>query len=161
MAHGIEDFQAAARGMIVSHVWRGYGSALFLEFGELTPSYRRDGSIGQPTGELELAIEWSWRIEDERSILCGSWSEEELWRPTFDRLVGREVVGLSLFGRLPEVLASLSGPLYVASFMTAEGDPEWTLFDRRTPEVVSLTCRSGLLCLERSPPERTSPGSIA
>lgn len=90
-------------------------------------------------------IEWSWRIEDERSIVCGSFSEEQLWRPAFDRLIGREVVSISMFGRLPEVLLSLANNLHVASFMTADGDPAWSLFDRRGPKIVSLSCRSGLL----------------
>jgi hypothetical protein len=53
-------------GMEVTHVWRGYGSALFLEMGKLTPQMRRDGTPGNPKGEMELMIEWNWRIEDEK-----------------------------------------------------------------------------------------------
>jgi hypothetical protein len=72
-------------GMKVSHLWRGYGSAIFLEFGNLSPgSARRDGSPGNPMGEITIGIEWSWRIENATSIICGSWSEEELWAPAFD-----------------------------------------------------------------------------
>jgi hypothetical protein len=146
MTNWIEHFRDATRGMKVSHVWRGYGSALFLELGTLTPRKRRDGSLGNPRGEIGFMIEWSWRIEDERSIICGSFSNEELWRPAFDRLIGHEVVGISMFGRLPEVLLSLANNLHVASFMTADGDPAWVLFDRRAPQIISLSCRSGLLC---------------
>lgn len=149
MTDWIEHFRAATLGMTVAHVWRGYGSALLLELGELTPSCRRDGSPAAPRGEIGLMIEWSWQIEDEQSVLCGSFSAEELWAPTFGRLVGREVVGLSTFGRLPEILLSLSGGLHVASFMTAEGDPTWTMFDRRAPKCIALYCRSGLFCIER------------
>ena len=138
--------------MKVAHVWRGYGSALFLELGELTPGFRRDGSPAAPRGEIGLMIEWSWRIEDDRSVLCGSFSAEELWAPTFGRLVGREVIGLSTFGRLPEILLSLSDGLYVVSFMTAEGGPAWTMFDRRAPKCIALHCRSGLLCIEQDYP---------
>lgn len=75
-------------------------------------------------------IEWSWRIEDETSILCGSWSGEDGWEDVFRTLVGRHVEDMSTFGRLPELSIALSGGLYVASFMTAEGQPEWTLFHR-------------------------------
>jgi hypothetical protein len=148
MTDWIEHFRTATRGMKVSHVWRGHGSALFLEFGNLTPRNRRDGSPGNPQGEVGFMIEWSWRIEDERSIVCGSFSNEELWGPAFDRLVGREVTDLSTFGRLPEILLSLAGNLHVASFMTADGDPAWALFDRRPPKNVTLSCRSGLLCTD-------------
>jgi hypothetical protein len=29
----------------VSHAWMGYGSAIFLEFGKLRPTVRRDGKM--------------------------------------------------------------------------------------------------------------------
>jgi hypothetical protein len=150
MMDWIEHFREAACGMPVSHVWRGHGSALFIEFGALTPRSRRDGSPGEPEGEISLMIEWSWRIEDGRSITCGSWSDEDLWLPTFARLVGRTVEDLATFGSLPELVVSLAGDLRVASFMTAEGDPAWTLSDRRGPRPVAVGCRNGLIDVQHS-----------
>ncbi|AMB46832.1 hypothetical protein [Methylobacterium sp. AMS5] len=144
----IEHFRTAACGLAVAHVWRGHGSALFVELGALTSTTRRVGSPGQPEGEIGLMIEWSWRIEDARSIACGSWSDDALWQPSFDRLVGREVIDLTTFGRLPEVMLSLSGDLHVVSFMTAEGDPEWSLFDRRGPKPITIGSRSGTITEE-------------
>jgi hypothetical protein len=61
----------------VSHVWRGHGSAIFVEFGELSTDLDRVNGKTNPSGELTLMIEWSWRIERTRSILCGSWSAEK------------------------------------------------------------------------------------
>ncbi len=165
----VEHLSAATVGMPVSHVWRGYGSALFLEFGKLSarlgkdgsPRLRSDGSSGTPQGEITLMIQWSWRIEDEHSIVCGSWSDDELWQPSFDRLVGQVVTGLTTFGRLPEVSVALSGGLYVASFMTAEGDPECALIDRRGQSPVAVHCKSGVIVEEAqmnaaAPPESPS-----
>jgi hypothetical protein len=148
MVDWIEHFRTALPGLTVSHVWRGYGSALFTELGVLTPRVRRDGGPGEPRGEISLMIEWSWRIEDERTIICGSWSDEALWRPSFDRLLGREIEGLVTFGRLPEVSLTLSGDLLVTSFMTAEGDPAWTLFDCRGNKPITVCCRSGRIVAE-------------
>lgn len=74
-------------------------------------------------------IEWSWRIESENAILCGSWSDEENWEGVFKSLVGRKVLDVSVYGRLPELSIALSGGIYVASFMTAEGQPMWTILD--------------------------------
>lgn len=141
----IEHFRAAAQGLPVSHVWRGHGSALFVELGRLSPTTRRDGSSGQAEGQVSVMIEWSWRIEDERSIVCGSWSDDALWEPTFARLLGQRVNDIGTFGRLPEIQLHLSGGMYVASFMTAEGDPEWTLFDKRGPKIIAAGCRSGIV----------------
>lgn len=145
MTEWVRQFGDAARGMTVSHVWRGHGSALFLELGKLTPHDRRDGSPGAPMGELGVMIEGSWRIEDARTILCGSWSDEDLWSMTLDQIVGREVIDIATFGRLPEITVSLSGERHVASLMTAEGDPGWALFDRRTPRLITTKCRSGIV----------------
>jgi hypothetical protein len=145
MKDWIEHFRAAARALPVSHVWRGHGSALFVELGRLTPSTRRDGTTGQAEGEIGLMVEWGWRIEDQDSIVCGSWSDEELWKPNFARLVGQQVDDVSTFARLPEIQLSLSGGFHIVSFMTAEGAPQWTLFDRRGPKIITLGCRSGIV----------------
>jgi len=43
-------------GQSVSHLWEGYAGVLFVEFGRLSPAEYtlRDGSPGQPRGEIEL-----------------------------------------------------------------------------------------------------------
>jgi hypothetical protein len=137
-------------GQPVSSVWRGHGSALFIELGQLRASQgkRRDGTPMRPSGECTLMIEWSWRIEVGRSICCGSWSDEALWEPAFKRLVGCEVETINNFGRLPEIAIGLSGDHHVLSFMTADGDPQWALIDRREGANVSYHVRDGQLCAE-------------
>ncbi|WP_129219386.1 hypothetical protein [Lichenibacterium ramalinae] len=47
MSEPLEHDRSAAIGMPVSHVWRGHGSALFIELGALAPRTRRDGSRGR------------------------------------------------------------------------------------------------------------------
>lgn len=93
-------------------------------------------------------IEWSWRIESENAILCGSWSDDEGWETVFNSLIGRKVQDASLFGRLPELSIALTGGLYVASFMTAEGQPAWTVFDRGSEQKASgyIEVRGGRIC---------------
>ena len=148
-------FAAPLIGLPVSHVWRGHGSALFLEFGQLRPSnlIRRDGSSGNPRGEMSLMIEWSWRIEGRRSILCGSWSDEQKWPRTFGLMRGATMTNAALFGRLPEIELSLSNGIHLMSFMTAEGSPEWALIDRRGDKSHSLSVRRGTLRHETSEKE--------
>jgi hypothetical protein len=139
-------FRDGLIGMPVSHVWRGYGCALFLEFGRLSPRTRRDGNEGNPDGEFGVMIQSSWRIESARTILCGSWSDEALWEPAFVGLIGRTVVDVNTFGRLPELTIALTEDLHVSSFMTAEGEPAWALFDCREG-TVTLSFKNGELCV--------------
>jgi hypothetical protein len=144
----IDSFRQGLCGLPVSHVWKGQGSALFVEFGELTRRVRRNGTLGNPDGAFGLMIEWSWRIEGASTILCGSWSVKELWEPTFKNLVGRTVEGLTTLGRLPEIAVTLSGDMHVVSFMTSDGQPEWALFDRRAAEVRTIYSSNGEVCKE-------------
>jgi hypothetical protein len=136
-------------GKPVSHIWRGYGSAIFIEFGELTFTARRDGSAIHPDGELTLMIEWSWRIEKPRSILGGSWSSERRWPAFFNVLTQAKVLKAETFGVLPEIVVWLDNGLRVASFMTADGQPSWALISR-VQNIGSLCVKRGKLHVEGS-----------
>ena len=140
-------FSASLIGLPVSHVWRGHGSAFFLELGQLSPVQRRDGSPGNLEGEAALGVEWSWRIEDQASILCGSWSDEHLWEPVFDKLRGNRVGRCELFGPLPEVAITLDNGVRFLSFSTTDGQPRWQLMDRRDGSTQWFTVREGRLHL--------------
>lgn len=153
-----EKYRSALLSKPLSAVWRGHGSAIFLEFGRLSPQVKRDGTAGNSQGELTVMIEWSWRIESEDEIVCGSWSDEDGWEDAFQPLIGREVQDVLLYGRLPELSIALAGGLYVASFMTAEGQPEWTIFDRSSEQRTCgwIEVREGKVCETLEAKKRTS-----
>lgn len=138
-------YRAEMLGLPLSSIWRGHGSAIFLEFGPLTPLQRINGSAGNLTGDFTIMMEWSWRIEDRSSILGGSWSEEAGWAAIFESLAGRTVEDLTIIGRLPELSLALSGDRHVVSFMTAEGQPSWTLFKRSETPMPYLSVADGAL----------------
>ncbi|MGG7518579.1 hypothetical protein ACQ3G6_11890 [Allorhizobium undicola] len=126
-----EDFRAALLGQGISHVWRGYGSAIFLEIGPLVASKRRSGEPGEPHGTLTIMIQGDWRIEDRTTIICGSGGEEKLWLQTVKGFVGRSIADVALCGRLPELAVDLDDGLRLHSFSTVQGQPEWTIFNNR------------------------------
>jgi hypothetical protein len=140
-------FIDALVGKVVAHVWRGHGSAMFIEFGQLTPTKRSNGTNGNPEGELTLMIEWSWRIERPQSILGGSWSSGGKWPGMFKQIVGATVESVEIFGRLPEISIGLSNGLHVVSFMTAEGQPQWTVLTRK-PFIGHLSVKRGRLAID-------------
>ncbi|MDQ0454473.1 hypothetical protein [Rhizobium paknamense] len=126
-----EDFRAALLGQGISHVWRGYGSAIFLEIGTLVASKRRNGEPGEPHGSVTVMIQGDWRVEDQTSIICGSGDDEKLWLQTVKGFVGRAISEVELSGRLPELAVTLDDGLRLHSFCTAQGQPEWTIFNNR------------------------------
>jgi hypothetical protein len=75
-------------------------------------------------------IEWSWRVEKPRSIQSGSWSSERRITAGVRALKGRRIADLTVEGRLPELNLRLDAGVWVHSFATAEGQPQWTLFLR-------------------------------
>jgi len=144
------DFVSPMYGMAVSHFWQGAGSSVFLEMGALTPStrVRRDGSQGNPKGEMGVMIQYDWRIEDETHILAGSSDDETEWLKFFDQLLGSQILSLALFARLPEIQMNFSNGLYLCSLMTFNSDPAWAVFDRRNGGVKSVGVREGRLQFE-------------
>jgi hypothetical protein len=146
-----EKYASKLVGLPVSHVWNGYGSALFSEFGELGPKgHRKDGTERNPEGEMGMGIEAAWRIEQTASILCGSDSDKTCWPKNFKRLVSAQVKEVSLFGRLPELTIAFSNNLHLASFTTVRGQPDWTIFDNQTTPHSWLTVRRGRVVCESS-----------
>ncbi len=129
------DFTRPLIGLPISLVWRGYGSAIFLELGELFEEPRR-GKNGQVRmalkGQFGVMIEWSWRIERPKSIYFGSWSTDKVINNRLGKLKDKILMGVEIEGRLPELVLQLSDGLWVHSFATYEGQPKWCLFlDRK------------------------------
>lgn len=122
-----EEFHRLTRPLVgkpVSSTWRGHGSALFLELGRLHTSPRWTGEKGDAT----VMVQWSWRVEGPRSVRFGSWSLDRKMNHGIRGLRGRTVLDVALAGRIPELVITLSGRVWVQSFTTVEGQPQWTLF---------------------------------
>jgi hypothetical protein len=139
----IERYRRQLIGKSLSHYWRGYGSAIFLEFGELRERAPRSGSSKGLRGEFGVMIQWSWRVERDNSIMWGSWSDDAFWEPFFIDLKDATAIEFQLFGQIPEIMIALSSGHRIVSFMTADGDPQWTLFDRSSKPDRWLHVREG------------------
>lgn len=75
-------------------------------------------------------IEWSWRVENEKDIAFGSWSEENYFSSQLQELNGLTLISIRVQSRLHEVIAELSNKKWVYSFSTVEGDPEWAIITK-------------------------------
>jgi hypothetical protein len=118
-------------GLEASHVWMGYGSAIFVEFGELHIKVRLNGKIGHnPVGNMTLFACEGWRLEGKRRIWCGSWTDKERWPRFLKSMQGAKVASIALVGRLGEIDLCLSNGLHLVTFMTNQGDPDWSLRNR-------------------------------
>jgi hypothetical protein len=115
------NFINSITGQPVSLVWRGAGTAIFLEVGDV------DDDVKPPTGRHGVGIEWSWRIEEGHSILVGSFNNDEEIESVKDLLTGQLIESVGLFGEIPELCIKFSSGRRLVSFATANGGPEWSV----------------------------------
>ena len=124
-------------GMPVTHSWRGYGSAIFLEFGPLTaavdrdgkPRVRRNGSPYNPLGEMEAMIESGWRVVRGGELVADSRSESLQIQRTLDELIGLTVVSAHATDGPIEIEITLSDGSSLTTFADDEPTSDWTIFD--------------------------------
>ena len=112
----------------VSHAWKGHGSTIFFELGNLSPGKKwRDGSDSNSIGEFTLFIEPNWRLEGPRSILCGSDDTSSRILRTLSGVIGNRVETIDIAGHLPELEVVLSNGHRLKTFSAWKGQPGWTI----------------------------------
>lgn len=109
-------------GLEISLAWKGWGSAVFLELGELTPPgetqrYQR--------GEITIHLGWEWRLEAEHQILLGCANSSPQIEKFFPRLKGDKIVGITMAPDVPELTIYLSSEARLKTMTTARGYPGW------------------------------------
>ena len=93
-----EEFEAVIsvlQTLKISHAWKGYGSAIFLELGPLRQQETRNNARGAST----VAIYWDWRVESDLQILGGSSHTGRHIQETLKSLIGAEISAISIWMR--------------------------------------------------------------
>lgn len=127
----------------LSRLWRGYGSALFLDLGELRPLPRKlPNSRPHLLGEASIQLQWDWRFETDTAIACGSSNSG----PRIDAYIAAHqelaIVSLTLEGRPPELTLTFADSQRLHSMSMLQGDPQWRI---RLQDHSYLSCENGLL----------------
>ena len=119
------EFTTALTGLRVSRPWKGYGSAIFLELGELNEIRSfRGGSV---TGQACSSIEWDWRLEFGGSIVVGSSDSGPAIHQCLKLLRDSTVTSVDISGEVPELLVRLSTGHDLRSMAMIKGDPQWSI----------------------------------
>jgi DUF3027 family protein len=127
-------------GMTISLPWRGHGSAVFLELGELQPlSHPRQR---HQDGEACISLEWDWRLESEKQIICGSSNSSPEIEKAIANLRNQKVEAITLDGRIPELIIDLSDGYILRSMAMTSGYPQWSV---RLPDETYLSADEGVL----------------
>ena len=137
-------------GHIVTHIWFGHYSALYLELGELTSSKltRRDGSLGNPRGEFTVYAGFDWRIERPRTVYGSRNCSRRRQKSITAKLLGTKVTSASVYGRIPELQVGFSSGMWLTTFGLGRGDPDWRVSFRR-PSTLHVSTSHGRLSVDR------------
>ena len=112
-------------GLNISLAWKGYGSAIFLELGNLTKeeTTRSHNAIG----EACIWLEWDWRVEKNGRIQFGSSNNSPEIEKGITHLVGLKIEKIEINGEVPELTVSLSNGYRIQTMAMVTGDPRWAI----------------------------------
>ena len=126
-------------GLPVSLPWKGYGSAIFLELGNLAPPKR---SGYHNNGEAYISIEWDWRVESGTTVQFGSSNSRPDIKRGIEGLRGVSIETISIHGEVPELFIQFSNSQRLMSAAMVTGNPEWSI---KLPNTTWVSCEGGVV----------------
>ena len=148
MRSEIQSLLQSLVGLTVSLPWKGYGSALFLELGQLTPVvYRR---YQHEKGEACIEVEWDWRVEEGARVLYGSSNSRPEIASGIGSLQGTRIESIDVVGDVPELVIRFSNGQCLRSMVMLTGEPMWSI---RLPDGRWVRVEGGRVRFEAEIPE--------
>jgi hypothetical protein len=135
--------------------WIGYGSVLFLEFGEL----QLDEKLGRQAGEFTLWCDRIlWRIEQGDRVLAGCEDDGGVMENAIEQINGRTLVSGQISQSTGDSLIEFTDHIVLRTFVpTSEEDARWNF--RKRGVGYSLLGPTLAPCIEASgaPPPEANP----
>ena len=136
-------------GLPVSLPWKGYGSAVFLELGQLTPVVFKRHQ--HENGEACIEIGWNWRVEEGARVLYGSSNSRPEIASGISSLQGTRIQSIDVIGDVPELAVYFSNGQCLHSMAMLTGDPAWSI---KLPGGRWVRVEGGVLRFEDDIPEK-------
>ncbi|KND58591.1 hypothetical protein BVER_06338c [Candidatus Burkholderia verschuerenii] len=119
---GFLDLTSGLQGLDVSLPWKGAGSAIFLELGEVVSP---TGNRQYGRGEACIAVEWDWRVEARGKVLYGSSNTGPEIANGIAGLRTTKIANLTVEGAIPELTVSFDNGQILRTMSMLAGDPNW------------------------------------
>ena len=127
----IEAYLQKCVNLPISDAWMGYGTAIFLELGKLYKRKDNRTYTLKGNGRISIMIEWSWRLESNKSIITGSFDTKKKMGNELNKLIGKSIKEISIFGRIPEICVNINQNRWLCSYATEKGQPEWAILFKK------------------------------
>jgi hypothetical protein len=112
-------------GMVVSLPWKGYGTAIFFELGQLAPIEAKRQR--HKKGEASISVQWDWRVESGFEVLFGSSNSRPEMEEGILALQYTTIKSLSVAGHVPELEIQFSNGDCLRSMVMVNGDAQWSI----------------------------------
>ncbi len=129
---------ALLANMPVSVAWKGNGTTIFLELGDLA---LQDGRRG-PKGEVTIYVGWDWRVEQGSRVRFGSSNSRPEMADGIATLVGSTVDSATIGGVVPELSMVFSDGSRLQSAAMCGDTSEW---DVSLPGNIWISCMDGIV----------------
>jgi hypothetical protein len=136
-------------GLTVSLPWKGYGSVVFLELGQLTTIASK--RYQQERGEARIEIGWDWRVEEGARVVCGSSNSRPEIVSEISSMQGTRIQSLEVAVDVPELVVRFSNGQCLRSMALQTGDPMWSI---KLPGGRRVCVEDGILRFENDIPEQ-------
>lgn len=140
-------------GLEVSQPWCGYGSAIFLELGELLPAKSQRTRYAR--GQACISVKWDWRVEAQGVVLYGSSNSYPSIAEGISALRGATVTSIAVAGQVPELVVHFSNGHCLKSMVMVTGDPQWSI--RVSDQQRIRACGADMECGDGTGFESLSP----
>jgi hypothetical protein len=115
-------------GKKISLAWFSDYSAMYLEIGDLHPGkILLNGKTGKPRGEYTIYVGYDWRIERLKTIVGGLNFSKKRHEKLAQILVGKEIIAINCFGRIPEISIEIARNIWISTFGIDGHQPEWSI----------------------------------
>lgn len=123
-AENLEKIRKDIIGHTVTLPWKGYGSTIFLELGNLSPL---KGKEKRNRGEACISISWDWRVERGHEILFGSSNRGTKIEQGIQLFKNQIIEEVDITGTVLELEVKLSGGFFLRSMCMCKGETEWSI----------------------------------
>lgn len=143
-------------GLPISHAWRGYGSALFLELGKLTQTtqLRRDGSQRNPTGQVSVCLYEGWLISADQKPIYTAEVDESLSTDLLAFCVSRSVEKIEVATDRSELRMMLSGQMEIEACSRGDRSADWAIAFQCTVPPQWLYLKQGEVRMDDGSPDQ-------
>ncbi len=121
----IELYLEEINGLPVSLAWKGYGSMVFLELGQLE-KIQANGQIHE-NGEVCISVSWDWRFEQGTSVLFGSSNSSPEIDDGIKVFKDKIIEYVKTVGEVQELEVGFSDSTILRTMIMLNDNPEWSI----------------------------------